>query len=151
MDALRILDNRRILWLNLTGSGNETAAHIQHNPRMTLLFCAFEGPPLILRLYGNARAVHHKDPDWETLYAHFTPQTGARQLFDLNIDTVQTSCGFGVPLMDYRGERGLLEKWAENKGQQGIETYWRNKNQTSLDGIQTGILEKNLPHDQTNA
>ena len=143
MDSLRVLAPHRVIWLNVTGSGNETAAHVQHDPRMTLMFCAFEGPPLILRLYGSARAVHRADPDWAELYAHFPPQTGARQIFDLDIDLVQTSCGFGVPLMEYQGERGLIEKWSEKKGAEGIEAYWGKKNQVSLDGIETGILAKN--------
>ena len=144
MDSLRILDHKRVIWLNVTGSGNETAAHVQHDPRMTLMFCAFAGDPKILRLYGNARAVHRNDGDWDALYGKFPPRSGARQIFDLNVEMVQTSCGFGVPLMEYVGERGMMEAWADKKGERGIEAYWRDRNQVSLDGVDTGILAKNL-------
>lgn len=144
MDSLRVLDANRVIWLNVTGSGNETAAHVQHNPRMTLMFAAFDGPPNILRLYGQARAIHHQDADWEALYRQFTPIAGARQIFDLKVDLVQTSCGMAVPYYDYRGERTLLKDWAERKGEEGIAEYWQRKNQASIDGIDTGIVEKNL-------
>ncbi|WP_239797581.1 pyridoxamine 5'-phosphate oxidase family protein [Candidatus Nitrotoga arctica] len=86
MDSFRVLKNNRAIWLNVTGSGNETSAHVQQNPRMTIMFCAFEGPPLILRLYGTARVVHKNDDDWGKLFAHFNPLPGARQIFDLSID-----------------------------------------------------------------
>ncbi len=91
MDALRVLDARRVVWLNLTGSGNETSAHVQQDPRMTLMFCAFEDPPMILRVYGSARVVHRGDPDWADLFPLFKPLPGARQIFDVAVDLVQTS------------------------------------------------------------
>ena len=143
MDSMRVLDTRRVAWLNVTGSGNETAAHVQIDPRMTLMFCAFDGAPLILRLYGKARVVHQKDADWPALYSLFKPLPGARQIFDLAVSHVQTSCGMGVPLMDYRGERGSLEAWAEKKGEAGVRAYWAQKNQASIDGLPTQILERN--------
>lgn len=143
MDSMRVLDARRVAWLNVTGSGNETAAHVQIDPRMTLMFCAFDGAPLILRLYGKARVVHHNDTDWPALYPHFKPLPGARQIFDLAVSHVQTSCGMGVPLMDYHGERGSLEAWAEKKGEDGVRDYWAQKNQASIDGLPTQILERN--------
>lgn len=86
LDSLRLLDERRVLWLNVTGSGNETAAHVLENSRMTLMFCAFEGNPLILRLYGRARVIHPRDPEWQTLLDHLPPLPGARQIFDLTVD-----------------------------------------------------------------
>jgi hypothetical protein len=138
-DSLRVLGPNRVIWLNLTGSGNETAAHVLENPRMTLMFCAFEGSPKILRLYGNATAIGPGDPEWEELYSMFGSQLGARQIFDLAIDLVQTSCGFGVPYFDYAGERDKLKQWAEEKGEQGVRDYWRQKNAASLDGKDTGI------------
>ena len=138
-DSLRVLDPRRVIWRNLTGSGNETAAHLRQSPRMTLMFCAFDGDPLILRLYGEADATHRNDPDWRELDAYFPPDPGARQIIELHIDLVQTSCGFGVPLFDYRGERHLLADWAWRKGEHGIRTYWAEKNRLSLDGLPTGI------------
>jgi hypothetical protein len=106
MDSLCVLNKNRVIWLNLTGSGNETAAHIEDMSRMTIMFAAFEGNPLILRLYGKAKAVHQNDAEWEALYAHFDPSVGARQIFDLTIDLVQSSCGMAVPFFDYVEERG---------------------------------------------
>ena len=143
MDSLRIINPRRVAWLNVTGSGNETSAHVQADGRMTIMFCAFEGAPLILRLYGRARVVHLKDPDWAGLYAQFKPLPGARQIFDLAIDRVQTSCGMGVPLYDYKEERGQLEAWADKKGEGGVREYWALKNQSSIDGLPTHILDRN--------
>lgn len=123
-----------MIWLNLTGSGNESGAHVVQQPRMTLMFCAFEGAPLILRLYGTARIVHPGDVDWETLAAHFPPLPGARQIFDISLDLVQTSCGIGVPLFDYAGERAMLEEWALKKGEAGVRQYWQDRNRLSIDG-----------------
>lgn len=144
MDSLRVLTPNRIIWLNVTGSGNETAAHVQENPRMTLMFAAFEGDPMILRVYGQARAIHRKDPAWHELKSYFPPIPGARQIFDLDIDLVQTSCGMGVPLFKYQGERGLLEPWARKLGDHGIVLYWAKHNRFSLDGKPTYILEKSV-------
>jgi len=141
MDSLRILAPNRVIWLNLTGSGNETAAHLQSDSRMTIMFCAFEGPPLILRLYGAARMVLPSDKDWDALYAHFDPLPGARQIFDLTVDLVHTSCGFGVPLYNFSGQRPVLNRWAEKKGEEGIRNYWREKNSISLDGETIPIVE----------
>lgn len=143
-DSLRVVDKNRVAWLNLTGSGNETAAHVRQSPRMTLMFCAFEGAPLILRVYGTSRAVHRNDPEWPALYSLFSPASGARQIFDLAVETVQTSCGMGVPLYAYEGERGLLEDWGVKKGDAGVRRYWEDKNQHSIDGIPTHIVAGNL-------
>ncbi len=143
MDALRVVDAGRVLWLNLTGSGNETSAHVQLDPRMTLMFCAFEDPPMILRVYGAARVVHPSDPDWADLLSLFKPLPGARQIFDLAVDLVQTSCGMGVPYFTYNGDREQLVDWAEKKGDEGVRDYWEQKNQVSIDGFQTRIVEKN--------
>lgn len=144
MDSFRVLDSNTIAWLNVTGSGNETAAHIQSHPRMTIMFAAFEGSPQILRLYGKASAVHHNDDDWSELYSLFSPTPGARQIFKLRVDLVQTSCGMSVPFFDYVSEREQLTEWATKKGDGGIKEYWEQKNQVSLDGIATNILENNL-------
>lgn len=139
MDSLRVLDSSRIVWLNLTGSGNETAAHLQSSARITLMFCAFEGDPLILRVYGQGRVIHPRDADWNELVDLFPALPGARQIIDVDIDLVQTSCGFGVPLLDFKSERGMLNVWAEKKGEAGIRQYWQDKNRLSLDGKPTGI------------
>ncbi len=143
MDSLKIIDRNRVVWLNLTGSANETSAHIQEDPRMTIMFAAFEGKPMILRLYGTAKVVHRNDPEWDELISLFKPMPGARQIFDLAVDLVQTSCGMGVPFFDYVEDRKALLNWAEKKGEDGLVEYWRQKNQTSLDGKSTNIMRKN--------
>lgn len=143
MDSFRVLSNTRIIWLNVTGSGNETSAHVQQDPRMTIMFCAFEGAPLILRLYGSARVVHKNDAEWNDLFSLLKPLPGARQIFDLSINLVQSSCGMGVPYFNYNGERELLSEWALKKGEGGLKRYWEQKNQQSIDGIPTYISEKN--------
>jgi hypothetical protein len=139
MDALRVLSPTRILWLNLTGSGNETAAHLQENPRMTLMWCGFEKRPLILRAYGMARVTHRDDPAWPALAAQLPAQPGARQIFDLTIDLVQSSCGFAVPFMDHVADRPVLHDWAVDKGDDGLRTYWATRNTETIDGAPTGI------------
>ena len=141
MDSFRVLGPNRVIWLNMTGSGNETSAHIQQDGRMTIMFCAFTGKPLILRLYGQARVVHPYDSDWTQLAAHFPPNPGARQVFDMQVDLVQTSCGMGVPFYDYVEEREQLTTWATKQGPEGVQKYWHDKNQQSLDGIPTHILK----------
>ena len=140
MDTLRVLGKNRIIWLNLTGSGNETAAHLLEHDRMTLMFCAFEGDPMILRLYGHAKIVHPRDAGWSKLSSLFPPSLGARQVIDLEIDLVQTSCGMGVPLLDFREERGLLNQYYGNRGPEGITEFWRTRNQESIDGKPTKIF-----------
>lgn len=142
MDSFRIIDNTNILWLNLTGSGNETATHLQYDQRMTIMFCAFEGKPMILRLYGEARTYHKRDAFWNEHIGQFPEIAGSRQLIDMKIKLVQNSCGFGVPLMDYKGERNLLNIWAENKGEDGLSEYMGLKNVKSLDGLPTGIFDE---------
>ncbi|WP_417388732.1 pyridoxamine 5'-phosphate oxidase family protein [Gimesia sp.] len=142
MDAFRVLGPNRVIWLNMTGSGNETSAHVQTDGRMTVMFCAFTGKPLILRLYGQARVIHPYDADWEELFAHFPSIPGARQVFDLQVDLVQTSCGMAVPYFDYVEEREQLINWASKQGEAGIHQYWHDRNQQSLDGIPTHILEE---------
>ena len=142
MDSLRVLDDKRVVWLNVTGSGNETAAHVLENGRMTLMFCSYEGNPMILRIFGQAKVVHSYDDEWAELIAHFPALPGARQVFDLAVEIVQTSCGMSVPFYDYVGEREQLNTWAEKKGEEGIQEYWREKNQWSLDGKPTQVLSK---------
>lgn len=142
-EALRLLDDLTAIYLDRTGSGNETAAHLLADGRLTLMFCAFDGPPVILRLYGKGRMIRRDSPEYLSLLdAHYggNEPLGARQIIRLDIDLVQTSCGYAVPLYDYRAERPNLERWAEAKGQEGIEAYWREKNLTSMDGLPTGLL-----------
>ncbi len=113
-------------------------------PKMTVMFAAFEGNPMILRLYGNAKAIHRNDAEWQTCIELFPPLPGARQIFKLSLEMVQSSCGMSVPFFDYVGEREQLKDWAIKKGDDGIKEYWRQKNQVSLDGIHTRILDKNI-------
>ncbi len=140
-DALRVLSNKQILWLNITGSGNETAAHLRVSDRMTLMFCAFEGSPMILRCYGRARAIHHHDAEWPDYEALLPAHASARQLVLMDLDFVLTSCGFGVPFYDHVGPRDNMDKWLARRNQDDIHDYWREKNQVSLDGLPTGIFE----------
>ena len=142
MDTFRVLGSRRVAWLNLTGSGNETAAHVQQSPRMTLMFCAFEGAPLILRLYGAAKSYTGTIPNGRTSTRCSNPLPGARQIFDVALDLVQTSCGMAVPNYAYIGDRELLSEWAVRKGDDGLRRYWEEKNQASIDGIPTHIVAK---------
>ena len=142
MDSLRVIDAQCVAYLDLTGSGNETAAHLKHDGRMTIMFCSFDADPLILRLYGRGRAVRRQDAAWETWRAHFPALPGERQIIVLDIESVQTSCGYAVPQFDYRGERDTLVRWAEKKGTLGLLEYWREKNRVSIDGLATGLLEE---------
>ncbi|MCY4264412.1 MAG: pyridoxamine 5'-phosphate oxidase family protein [Gammaproteobacteria bacterium] len=141
-ESLRILNTNRIVWRNVTGSGNETAAHLAENNRMTLMFCAFTGKPKILRLYGQATAYHQRDAEFAELDKLFDPHLGSRQLVDFRFDLVQTSCGFGVPLYDFREERDNMDKWLASKTRDEITDYWSRKNSFSLDGKPTYILEE---------
>jgi hypothetical protein len=141
IDSFRVLDPRRVAYLDVTGSGNETSAHLQIDPRMTIMFCSFVDPPLILRIYGAGRVVRPRDADWDEMLAHFVPVAGLRQIVVLQVQSVQTSCGMGVPLYEYGGERESLVRWAENKGEAGLRDYWTEKNQVSIDGLPTHLLE----------
>lgn len=140
MDSFRVIGPLEVAWLNLTGSGNESAAHVLENGRMTVMFCSFDKQPLIMRLYGQARVIHPRDEEWEALSGLFPDSVGARQVFRLVLDLVQTSCGYGVPRFDLKSERQTLTKWASQKGPEGIDQYWREKNTVTLDGKPTGIF-----------
>ena len=135
MDALRTLGPNRLIWRNLTGSGNETAGHLGQLNRMTLMWCSFDARPLILRVYGSARIVLPGAPDWEALNAPFPPDPGARQIFDMTVDKVQTSCGYSIPLMEFTSDRDVLAKWSQSKGEDGIRTHWQTRNQSTIDGF----------------
>jgi len=142
--ALRVLDSHAVIYLDRTGSGNETAAHILADGRLTLMFCAFEGAPLILRLYGRGRIIARRSPEYNNLLAaHYDNQEvpGARQIVHLHVESVQTSCGMNVPFYDYTGERDQLTRWAEVKGETKLDEYRREKNTKSIDGLPTGLFE----------
>jgi hypothetical protein len=140
LDSLRIIDPNHVVWLNLTGSGNETATHLQVDGRMTLMFCAFEGEPSILRLYGKATSHHEGSETWDAHIGRFPLLPGARQIILMNVDLVATSCGFGVPLFDYVGQRDTLVKWADGKGDEGLKAYRERRNKVSLDGKPTDLV-----------
>ena len=140
MDSRRVMGPNRIVWRNLTGSGNETAGHLALNPRMTLMWCGFETRPIILRCYGTAQTLHPRDADFDALNAMFPPSVGARQMYDMHVEMVQTSCGYAVPFFEHKGHRDVLANWAKGKGEDGINDYWRDRNQTTLDGLPTHIL-----------
>jgi Pyridoxamine 5'-phosphate oxidase len=143
--ALRILGERCVAYVDVTGSGNETAAHLLADGRLTLMFCAFEGAPMILRLYGRGRVLPRGSAAYrELLASHFggAERAGARQMIVLDVDRVQTSCGYGVPLFDYVEERQTLTRWAASKGDAGLEEYRRLKNSVSIDGLPTGLVEE---------
>jgi hypothetical protein len=135
LDCFALLGDDRVAYLDLTGSGNETAAHLRENGRITFLFCAFSGSPRILRLYGQGSVVLPGEPRWEELSERFPDYPGARQIVEARVERVQTSCGFGVPLMEYTGQRDNLLRWAKRRGADGLEEYRRQKNARSIDGL----------------
>lgn len=141
LDSFRVLGPNTVAWLNGTGSGNETAAHLGLLNRMTLMFCAVQGKPWILRLYGTARMVQPPDPEWDDLIGLFPPMAGARQVFVVDVEQCQTSCGFGVPLYEFTGQRDLMPKWATTKGPGGVAAYQRTKNATSIDGFDADLRQ----------
>lgn len=137
MDTFRVIDQNKIVWLNLTGSGNETAAHLLENDRMTIMFCSFEKMPMILRLYGNAKIYHEKDKEYIKHISLFDDYVGARQIIEMDINLVQTSCGYAVPFMEFKEERTQLKELDIKKGRAGIKKYWKDNNTKSLDGFET--------------
>ncbi|MEO0829213.1 MAG: pyridoxamine 5'-phosphate oxidase family protein [Pseudomonadota bacterium] len=141
-DSLRIVDDQRIIWLNLSGSGNETAGHLRALNRMTLMFCALDGDAMILRVYGTAKVLHPRDDGWEEAVGRFPEMAGSRQIFDMSVDCVQTSCGTGVPIMTLQADRASSElvPYYEQLGPDGVEAYWRKKNVETIDGFPTGLF-----------
>ncbi|MFC5408609.1 pyridoxamine 5'-phosphate oxidase family protein [Larkinella bovis] len=139
LDCFRFLSDNTVGYMDLISSGNETSAHTRENGRITLMFCSFAGAPLILRLYGKGRAVLPGSEDWAVYAPHFTLYPSTRQLIVADISLVQTSCGFGVPLYEYVGERDIHFDWAEKKGEEGLQEYVQEKNLVSLDGLPTDL------------
>ena len=140
LDTFRVIDNNRVLWLNLTGSGNETAAHLLKNNRMTVMFCSFEGKPLILRLDGNAKMYHERDSEFKEYIDLFPKISGTRQIVEMRVESLQTSCGYAVPFMDFKDERRQLNSWAEKQGEERLQNYRKEKNSKSIDGFETGLI-----------
>lgn len=139
LDCFRVLSPYMVAYMDLISSGNETSAHTLENGRITIMFCSFQGPPNILRLYGKGFTVLPGSEEWEEFAPHFTIYPSTRQIIVAEITTVQTSCGFGVPLFDYVGERDIHFDWAKTKGEQGLAEYIADKNLKSMDGLPTVI------------
>lgn len=137
--TLAILDGHTIAYLDLTGSGVETIAHLRENGRICLMFCAFEGPPRIVRIHGTGEVLEPGDLEFDELIERFANHPGARAIIRIRASRISDSCGFGVPLYDYRGERDQLQRWAEKKGPEGIAQYQRDNNMHSLDGLPSGL------------
>lgn len=135
LDTLRLLGPRTIAYLDYTGSGVETIAHVRENGRIVLMLCAFAGAPRIVRFYGEGRVVEPRDPEYATLAPAFAPGPGARAIVVVAIERIMDSCGFGVPLLRWEGDRGQLGAWAERKGEAGAAEYRRTRNARSLDGL----------------
>ncbi len=142
LDCFRVLSPQQVAYMDGTGSGNETSAHLEENERITFMFCAFTGSPSILRLFGRGRVVLPHAAEWETLIPRFTPVRGARQITIADIDRVQTSCGFGVPLMNVVGQRTLMGDWAATKGEDGIRDYQQHNNLISMDGLPSTLSKQ---------
>jgi hypothetical protein len=139
LDCFRVLSEHKIAYMDLISSGNETSAHTLENGRITIMFCSFDGAPNILRLYGKGFAVLPGTDEWNEYSSHFNIYPSTRQLIVADIDLVQTSCGFGVPLYDYAGERDIHFEWAEKKGADGLQEYVQQNNLKSLDGLPTNL------------
>jgi hypothetical protein len=139
LDSFRILSSNKVAYLDLTGSGNETSAHLEENGRITLMFCAFDGPPNVVRLFGQGRTVVPTMPEWDELSVLFPTYPGIRQIIMVEVTRVGTSCGYAVPFFEYQGERETLFRWAEKKGDDGLEKYRHDKNRKSMDGLPTTL------------
>ncbi len=143
LDSFRVISEKEVAYMDFIGSGNETSAHTLENGRITFMFCAFDGAPNILRLFGRGRAVLPGSADWDFYVENFTVYPNSRQIIVAEIDLVGTSCGFGVPFFEYLGERSILFDWAEKKGEAGLADYILEKNRVSLDGLPTDYGLKN--------
>ena len=144
MDTFRVLDETRAIYLDLTGSGNETAAHLLDDGRLTIMFCSFEKTADITRLYGRGRAIHPRDPEWNSYLAMFPREPGVRQIIELKVESAMTSCGYGVPRLQNLEERDTLRKYWETKGPDAPGEYQQKHNVESIDGLPTGIFPANV-------
>jgi hypothetical protein len=134
-DTLRVLDDRTVAWLDNVGSGAETIAHLRENRRVVLMLCAFAGPPKILRLHGRGDTIEPGDPEFATLRPRFATAPTVRAIIRVRVERISDSCGWGVPLMRYEGERPQFAEWASRKGEAGVAAYQREKNARSIDGL----------------
>lgn len=146
LDTLRVLDPKTVAYLDLTGSGNETSAHVAENGRLTLMFCSFGAKAMILRLYGHGRTVLPGDAEFDGLRSRFEGFPGLRQFLVLDVERVQTSCGYAVPRMENATARDTLTRWSERKGADGLEAYQREHNATSIDGLPSPLGRRGKAH-----
>jgi hypothetical protein len=140
MDTFRVISPNRVIYLDLTGSGNETAAHLLENGRITIMFCSFDRTARIARLYGHGRPIHHRDGEWRDYLAMFSPEPGVRQIMEIDVESAMTSCGYGVPWMDQLSERDTLRKYWEKRDEQTLVDYQHKENERSIDGLPTGLF-----------
>jgi hypothetical protein len=135
MDTFRVLDDNTLAYLDLTGSGAETIAHLRENGRIVIMMCAFEGPPKIFRFHGQGSVLEKGTPEYESLMDRFTDYSGARAIIKIEVNRISDSCGYSIPLYEYQGDRDVLLKWADKKGGEGVKAYQKENNQRSLDGL----------------
>jgi len=142
LDSFKILSDTQVGYMDLISSGNETSAHTLENGRITFMFCSYGKKPLIMRLYGKGRAILPSSSEWESYAQYFILYPSTRQIIIADIDLVQSSCGFGVPMYDFVGDRSIHFDWAEKKGPDGLKEYMQEKNMVSLDGLSTDLSEQ---------
>jgi Pyridoxamine 5'-phosphate oxidase len=135
LDTLRVVDEHTVAYLDFVGSGVETIAHLRENGRIVLMFCSFAGPPNIVRLHGRGEAVEPGDPRFESCAALFPPAASARAVILVRVERASDSCGYGVPLYEYQGERAQIPAWAAKKGPEGLLQYQKEKNARSIDDL----------------
>ncbi len=142
LEHLQVIDENKVAYLDFVGSGNETSAHVLENQRITFMFCSFDKVPNILRLYGKGAVILPHQPEWQTYVSRFEAYAGVRQIVVAEIYHVQTSCGFGVPMYEFIGDRQILFEWAAKKGDTGIQQYQQEKNLFSLDELPTHLNKR---------
>lgn len=135
LDSLRVLGSKQVAYVDYNGSGVETIAHLEDDGRIVLMFCAFEGPPKIVRLHGRGRTIEPQDAEFAPLLAQFAPKVPPRAIIHVEVERIADSCGYGVPLYEYRGDRDQIVEWSERKGEDGRARYQREKNASSIDGL----------------
>jgi len=144
MDTFRVVNPKRVLYLDLTGSGNETAAHLLDDGRITVMFCSFDKTARIIRLYGHGSALHPRDEQWNEYLAMFPSEPGTRQIMVIDVEAAMTSCGYAVPRFDRLEERDTLRKYWQTLGDGAPAEYQRQKNLESIDGLPTGIFDNEI-------
>ncbi|HLW69452.1 MAG TPA: pyridoxamine 5'-phosphate oxidase family protein [Candidatus Binataceae bacterium] len=145
MDTFRVLSDKRVIYLDITGSGNETASHLLENGRITIMFCSFGASPNIVRLYGHGRAIHPRDAQWSDYLAMFPETPGLRQIMEIDIDSAMTSCGYAVPKLEHLAERDTLRRYWEARSDVDLDKYHREKNERSIDGLPSGMFADGAP------